>query len=131
MLQIDYRSGEALYIQIKSNLKKLILTGVLKEDELLPSVRKLASEFAINVNTVQRAYKELEQEGYIYSIPGKGNFVAKVSNDIFNKNILNIKSELFNILDHAVTLGMSKKDVNDAVEDFFNTKDIRGEEKRW
>ena len=111
-------------------MKKLILTRVLKEDELLPSVRKLASEFAINVNTVQRAYKELEQEGYIYSIPGKGNFVAKVSNDIFNKNILNIKSELFNILDHAVTLGMSKKDVNDAVEDFFNTKDIRGEEKR-
>jgi len=131
MLQIDYKSGEALYIQIKNNLKRFILTGVLKEDELLPSVRKLSSEFAINVNTVQRAYKELEQEGYIYSIPGKGNFVAKVSSDVFDKNILDIKSELFAILERAVTLGMSSEDIKKTIEDFFKRCSVGKEENKW
>ena len=131
MLQIDYKSGEALYIQIKNNLKRFILTGVLKEDELLPSVRKLSSEFAINVNTVQRAYKELEQEGYIYSIPGKGNFVAKVSSDVFDKNILDIKSELFAILERAVTLGMSSEDIKKTIEDFFKKCSVGKEENKW
>ena len=71
MLTIDYRSGESLYIQIKNNFKKMILSEALRENEMLPSVRQLASSLAINVNTVQRAYRELEQEGYIYSVPGK------------------------------------------------------------
>ena len=85
MLTIDYRSGESLYIQIKNNYKKMIMSGSLKENEMLPSVRTLAGNLAINVNTVQRAYRELEQEGYIYSIPGKGNFVAKIDKSIINK----------------------------------------------
>ena len=87
MLQIDYRSREPLYVQIKNNFKRLILNGTLKENEMSPSVRKLASEFVINVNTIQKAYRELEQEGYIYSIPGKGNLVARVNSDIFEKNL--------------------------------------------
>lgn len=122
MLQIDYRSGEALYIQIKSNLKKLILTGSLKENEMLPSVRKLAAEFAINVNTVQRAYRELEQEGYIYSVQGKGNFVAKVSNDVFKKNMSDIEDSLFEVLERAVILGMTKENVCEIVEKFFKKR---------
>ena len=85
MLTIDYRSGESLYIQIKNNYKKMIMSGSLKENEMLPSVRTLAGNLAINVNTVQRAYRELEQEGYIYSVPGKGNFVAKIDKSIINK----------------------------------------------
>jgi len=120
MLQIDYRSGEALYVQIKSNLKKLILTGSLKENEPIPSVRKLAAEFAINVNTVQRAYRELEQEGYIYSVPGKGNFVSKVNDDIFEKNLEEIKNELITVLKRARVLDISKEKIDNLVEEFFD-----------
>lgn len=122
MLQIDYRSGEALYIQIKSNLKKLILTGSLKENEMLPSVRKLAAEFAINVNTVQRAYRELEQEGYIYSVQGKGNFVAKVSNDVFKKNLADIEERLTEVLERAAILGMTKDDICEIVKKFLEKR---------
>ena len=122
MLQIDYRSGDALYIQIKNNFKRLILSGSLKENEPIPSVRKMAAEFAINVNTVQRAYRELEQEGYIYSIPGKGNFVAKVNDDVFQKNLSEIREELFEVLKRAKILEISEKDINEIVKDFFQTK---------
>ena len=76
MLTIDYRSGESLYIQIKNNYKKMIMSGSLKENEMLPSVRTLAGNLAINVNTVQRAYRELEQEGYLYSKSGLGTYVS-------------------------------------------------------
>ena len=62
--------------KIKDNYKKLILSGGLAPDERLPSVRELAAQLAINPNTIQRAYRELEAEGYICSVPGKGSFVA-------------------------------------------------------
>ncbi len=122
MLQIDYRNGDALYIQIKNNFKRLILSGSLKENESIPSVRKMAAEFAINVNTVQRAYRELEQEGYIYSIPGKGNFVAKVNDDVLKKNLSEIREELFEVLKRAKILEVSEKDIDEMVKDFFQTK---------
>ena len=120
MLQIDYRSGDALYVQIKSNFKRLILSGILKENDAIPSVRKLAAEFAINVNTVQRAYRELEQEGYIYSIPGKGNFVAKVNDDIFKKNLVDIKENLYEVLEKAKILDISKNEIDKIVDEFFS-----------
>jgi len=119
MLQIDYRSGEALYLQIKKNLKRLILTGSLRENEAIPSVRSLASELAINVNTVQRAYRELEQEGYVYSVPGKGNFVAKVNDDIFEKNLNEIKLELIMVLEKAKSLDIPKEKINKVIEDYY------------
>lgn len=119
MLQIDYRSGEALYIQIKRSLKRLILTGGLKENELIPSIRSLASEFGINVNTVQRAFRELEQEGYIYSVPGKGNFVAKVNDSIFEKSFEEIKNELVVILERAKNLKIPKEKIKKVIDDFF------------
>ena len=120
MLTIDYRSGESLYIQIKNNFKKMILSEALKENEMLPSVRHLASSLAININTVQRAYHELEQEGYIYSIPGKGNFVAKVNEDIFNKNLLEIKETLYEVLDRARVLDVAKDEIDKMVLEFFS-----------
>lgn len=119
MLQIDYRSRDPLYVQIKSNFKRLILNGTLKENDMIPSVRKLASEFVINVNTVQKAYRELEQEGYIYSVPGKGNFVAKVNSDIFEKNLAEIKNEMEEVLERAKSLDISKEQLNKIINEFF------------
>ncbi|MBR1763726.1 MAG: GntR family transcriptional regulator [Eubacterium sp.] len=76
MISINYRDSRPLYEQIKESIIKLIMTKSLQENEQLPSVRELAVELAINSNTIQRAYRELENEGYIYKISGKGTFVA-------------------------------------------------------
>ena len=75
VITINYRDGRPIYQQVKDSLRRLILTGGLSEHKL-PSVRSLASELAINPNTIQRAYRELEAEGYIYSVPGKGSFAV-------------------------------------------------------
>ena len=76
MLTLNYRDSRPIYLQIKDGLRKLILTGAIAQDEKLPSVRALAMELAINPNTIQRAYAELESEGVIYSVAGKGSFAA-------------------------------------------------------
>lgn len=76
MISLNYRDSRPIYEQIKDGLRKLIVTGALGKDEKLPSVRSLATQLSINPNTIQRAYNELEGEGYIYSVPGKGSFAA-------------------------------------------------------
>ena len=76
MIHINSRDPRPIYEQIKEGLCRLILTGVLAEGERLPSVRELAGKLAINPNTIQRAYREMESEGFIYSMTGKGSFVA-------------------------------------------------------
>lgn len=77
MIRLNGRDSRPIYEQIKDELRKLIVTGALDRDERLPSVRSLATQLAINPNTIQRAYNELEAEGYIYSVPGKGSFAAE------------------------------------------------------
>ena len=76
MISLNYRDSRPIYEQIKDGLRKLIVTGAMAPDEKLPSVRALATQLSINPNTIQRAYNELEQEGYIYSVAGKGSFVS-------------------------------------------------------
>ena len=76
MISLNYRDSRPIYEQIKDGLRKLIVTGALGTGEKLPSVRALATQLSINPNTIQRAYNELESEGYIYSIPGQGSFAA-------------------------------------------------------
>ena len=76
MISINYRDPRPIYEQVRDALRKLIVSGSLPSDQKLPSVRELASSLAINPNTIQRAYRELEQEGYIVSVPGKGGVVC-------------------------------------------------------
>ena len=76
MFSINYRDSRPIYEQIVDELRKLIIAGVFAPDEKLPSVRELAQQLAINPNTIQRAYRELELSGYLYSVPGKGNFAG-------------------------------------------------------
>ena len=77
MIRLNYRDSRPIYEQIKDNLKKLIISGAIAEGERLPSVREMATQLAINPNTIQRAYRELESEGYIATVPGKGSFAAR------------------------------------------------------
>ena len=77
MLSLDYRDARPIYEQVRDGLRRLVVTGALVQGEKLPSVRAMASTLAINPNTIQRAYEALEAEGYLYSVPGKGSFVAE------------------------------------------------------
>ena len=79
MINLNYRDSRPIYEQIKDGLRKLVMTGAYSPNERLPSVRELASSLAINPNTIQRAYKDLEAEGYIYTVAGKGSFASDIS----------------------------------------------------
>ena len=76
VITVDTRDRKPIYEQLTDNIKQLVLRGILKPDEQLPSVRALAIELAINPNTIQKAYAELERLGISYSIPGRGSFVS-------------------------------------------------------
>ena len=78
MIAINTRDPRPIYLQIKEGLCRLILSGALQTGERLPSVRELAGQLAINPNTIQRAYRELEHEGFVYSMTGKGSFVSPI-----------------------------------------------------
>ncbi len=77
MIHLDYRDSRPIYQQVKDTLRRMMVTGVLLPGDKLPSVRALAGQLSINPNTIQRAYAELEAEGYVVSVTGKGNFVAE------------------------------------------------------
>ena len=78
MIGLNYRDSRPIYEQIKDNYKRLILSGGIAAGDKLPSVRGLALQLAINPNTIQRAYRELESEGFIYTVPGKGSFAGEI-----------------------------------------------------
>lgn len=78
MMHLDYRDARPIYAQIIDNFQAQITAGVLQNGDRLPSVRELATRLTINPNTIQRAYRELEMQGWIASVPGKGNFVCGI-----------------------------------------------------
>ena len=84
MILIDYKSRKPIYEQIIENMKQLVVSGALKRDEQIPSVRQLAQELAINPNTIQKAYAELERQGVIYSLKGRGSFVGSSLQELRN-----------------------------------------------
>ena len=77
MIQLNCRDAKPIYEQVKDGIRHLVIANALAADEKLPSVRELAAKLAINPNTIAKAYQELEREGYVYSVSGKGTFVAK------------------------------------------------------
>jgi len=91
---VNYKDPRPIYEQVKDSLRRAILTGVMVPDEKIPSVREAAAQLAINPNTIQKAYRELEAEGYIYSVPGKGSFVSDCAEARTQR-----KRELFRELD--------------------------------
>ena len=98
LININFRDSRPIYEQVKTALRKLIVSGAMSPDEKLPSVRELAAQLVINPNTIQRAYRELEAEGYIISIPGKGSY-ANIRSQVDEGR----KKELLASLDEIVT----------------------------
>ncbi len=76
MIVLDYRDKRPIYEQVVEKLERLVVNGILATGEKMPSVRSLAMELSVNPNTIQRAYAQLEQEGYLYTVSGRGSFVA-------------------------------------------------------
>ena len=124
MLNINYRDPRPVYEQISDGFKKLIMAGVLKKDEKMPSVREMASQYAINPNTIQRAYRDLETEGYIYSVPGKGSFVVDI-NEISGKHLAEIYERLDVILSDFDITGESRENIAKYVLNSRNSRNER------
>ena len=99
MFLINLQGKETIYEQIKAQIIKFINAGVLKPNDKLPSVRELASDLGINPNTVQKAYQELEQAGYIYSVFKKGSFISDIN--VKDKDLDEIYLLLKNLKDNG------------------------------
>lgn len=111
MFQLDIRNRKPIYEQLIDKLKELIIYEVFKPDEQMPSVRALAQDLTINPNTIQKAYRELEHQGYIYSIPGKGKYVAPQATTINHEKVKKMKDELIKLLSEAMYLGIDKEEI--------------------
>ena len=110
MLNLDYRDARPIYEQVKDGLRRLMVTGVIREGEKLPSVRAMAGTLAINPNTIQRSYESLEQEGYAYSVPGKGSFAA-LPQDVTDKRREELLAKLDAIVQELVYLGLAPEEI--------------------
>ena len=109
---IDNRSGAPIYDQIYSQIKNQIINGTLTENELLPSIRNLAKDLRISVVTTKRAYDELEREGFIYTLPATGCFVAAQNTELLKEhNLKKIEEHIIEIKDLAAACQLSKNDV--------------------
>lgn len=115
MIQLNYRDAKPIYEQIKEGLRRLVVSEALCAGEKLPSVRELASQLAINPNTIQRAYRDLEGEGYIYTIVGKGTFVAKREN-IDDDRQRELLSEFDGLVTELVYLAVPKETLCERIE---------------
>lgn len=116
MFQLDLRSRTPIYEQIVEKMKEIIIREVVEADEQLPSVRALAKQLSINPNTIQKAYRELENQGYIYSIPGKGKFVAPQKEAANQEKVKKLKKELIKLISEALYVGLTKEDIIQLVE---------------
>ena len=114
MIALNYRDPRPIYQQIKGSFQQLILSGAITAEAKLPSLRELASQLAINPNTIQRAYRELEDEGFIVSVPGKGSFAHDPA--LFRSRCV---EQLFTELDSAVTrlkgLGVTVREITERI----------------
>ena len=108
MIQLNYRDAKPIYEQIKDGLRRLVVSGALEAGDKLPSVRELATQLAINPNTIQRAYRELENEGYIYTVSGKGTFVAE-NKDIYDNREERLLYEFDELVSELLYLEVSKE----------------------
>ena len=109
---IDNKSGEPIYNQIYSQIKNQIISGELKEDEILPSIRGLAKDLRISFITTKRAYEELEKEGFIYTLPAKGCYVAPKNVELLREeNLKKIEEHIEQIAKLAVSCNLSRYDI--------------------
>ncbi|MFT9494800.1 GntR family transcriptional regulator [Anaerosolibacter sp.] len=119
MFQLDFKDRRPLYEQIKEKMKLLIINGVLRANEKIPSVRELAQTLTINPNTIQKSYKDLETEGFIYSIRGKGNFVTPLDTMINQSRCDELMVEFEKIAAELMYLHVQKEQLMACIDTIF------------
>lgn len=123
MITVDMRSRVPIYEQIKTQIMELILIGVLKPNDQLPSVRQLARDLSINFNTVKKAFGDLETEGIIYTLIGRGRFVAENT-----KGSDKLRRDAAQAIKNAVTTGratgLTKQSIMDMIDEIYNSDDV-------
>ena len=114
---IDNRSGQPIYEQIVDQIREQILSGALQPDAALPSIRNLAKDLRISVITTKRAYEELEQAGFLYTVAGKGCFVAEKNTELLREeNLRKIEEHLEEIRRLAVRCGLTKQELSEMLD---------------
>ncbi|WP_352407287.1 GntR family transcriptional regulator [Acetoanaerobium noterae] len=127
LFKIDMRSRTPIYEQIIDSIKELVVKGVLIPGERLPSVRDMAKEMTLNPNTVQKAYQELERQGIISTLRGKGTFISEdiqANNKILKRSKL--MEELKKLVVEAIYLDLSKDELIDYIKDIYDDIVIKG-----
>ena len=116
MFQINLRSQRSIYEQIIDNIKELIIRGVLAEDSELPSIRELSRSLTVNPNTVQKAFKELEREGFIYTVKGKGSFVSpRGQEQVDRQAVKKVCADIRSSVQELTYLGVSAEEIRSMV----------------
>lgn len=127
IILINNKSGQPIYEQIYSQIKNQIIGGDLKENESLPSIRTLAKDLRISVITTKRAYEELERDGYIYTLPGKGSFVAQKNLLLVNEEYMRqIENHFDEIRKLSAAVKLSKEDLHEMLDTLWEEQDERG-----
>lgn len=119
MIIIDYQDRTPIYEQLVNRFQMLIIKGILKPDEQMPSVRKLAMDLSINPNTIQKSYAILEQQGFIYPVKGRGNFVSPNPERGLNKKRQEFFQNLKETILYAKELKITKQELLEQVESFY------------
>lgn len=122
MFTIDLTSRTPIYEQIYFKIIELVIKGSLKENDQIPSVRNLAKDTGVNPNTVAKAYQELERNGIIYSLTGRGSFIAKIDNRLIKEFIL---SDFDSSVRKAITNGADSYELKERIDRISD--DIKGE----
>ena len=119
MLNLDFRDARPIYEQVKDGLRRLMVTGAIQEGEKLPSVRAMATALAINPNTIQKAYSELDVRGIIYSVPGRGCYVSENAAALLGEYKRTQLHTLSQLTQELAMAGIPQEDVARCVEDAY------------
>ena len=123
MFQIDVMSRKPVYEQLVNQVERFILIGVIHQDEQIPSVRSLSVELAVNPNTIQKAYSELDRRGIRYSVPGKGSFVAPGAVQRIGERRRSKLKEFIALVSELALAGIKKEEIIACVEEAYREKE--------
>jgi GntR family transcriptional regulator len=123
MIVLDYRDKRPIYEQVVEKLEHLIICGALEPNSKLPSVRTLAMDLSVNPNTIQRAYALLEQEGYIYTVIGRGNYVTD-KNEWQAGHFKTLKQDFSELLSQAHEAGLPRKELLKLIDSVYGKEDL-------
>ena len=120
MFELDLKSRKSIYEQVVDHLKELIITGVIHPEDKLPSVRELSKQLTVNPNTIQKAYRSLEFQGYIYTVTGLGTFANHPAEDKLDLDmILSIKDKIRSSIKELLYLGVSFSDAQKILDELM------------